>query len=140
MRNDGPFVTMLFIPGSASDKIRKIPELESDAVILDLEDAVAFTAKSAARESAADAVRRFGADHALYVRINPLESPHFVDDIAAVVGPGLSGINLPKVESPVDLLIADRLIRHHEARTGVAAGSIKLMATVETVATPVLAS
>ena len=133
MRNDGPFVTMLFIPGSASDKIRRIPELESDAVILDLEDAVAFTAKAAARESVADAVRRFGADHALYVRVNPVESPHFVDDLAAVVGPGPAGINLPKVDSPADLLIADRLITHYEAKAGVAAGSVKLMATIETV-------
>jgi len=125
--------TMLFVPGTAEDKFAKIPELYSRAFILDLEDAVPEGEKAASRLRVARLLSEMGGSHRLHVRVNPVDSGHFFDDIEKVVVPGLGGIDLPKATTPVDIVLADKLITHYESRVGLPAGSIELMATVETV-------
>nr|WP_308468383.1 aldolase/citrate lyase family protein [Glaciibacter superstes] len=95
---------LLFCPADRPDRFRKAFD-RADAVILDLEDAVAPAARPAARE----AVRNSGLDAArVIVRINPAESADFAEDLRAVAASGYTHVMLPKTASPADLLrIAD---------------------------------
>jgi len=75
----------LFLPASNPRAIAKARILNSDAVILDLEDAVAPDAKAMARDAAVAAVREGGFGHRLVVvRTNGFDSPHAADDLAAL--------------------------------------------------------
>ncbi|MFX8067374.1 aldolase/citrate lyase family protein, partial [Acinetobacter baumannii] len=69
----------------------------ADALILDLEDAVAASAKSAARHRVADFLAGDRAV-ALFVRVNPLDSGMIADDLAAILPARPDGIVLPKAE------------------------------------------
>ena len=123
---------MLFVPGSDENKLAKIPSLAARALLLDLEDGVAASAKAAARPLVAGALARFGAGRHLWARVNAADSRDLYDDLHAVVVPGLEGVNLPKVESARDVQIADWLIGELERRRGLPAGTVGLMATLET--------
>jgi citrate lyase subunit beta/citryl-CoA lyase len=96
--------SLLFMPGSRPDMVAKIPRFAPDAAVVDLEDAVPANGKAAARESAVAALRDkdFGRTIVL-VRVNPVGSEWFADDIAAVAGlPGI-GVVLPKFQRRADL-------------------------------------
>lgn len=123
---------MLFVPGSDERKLDKIPALPARAFLLDLEDGVAPSAKPAAREFIPAAVRRHGDGRHLWVRVNPVNSDDFYDDVHAVVVPGVEGINVPKVERARDLEVAAWLIAELERRRGLPPGRVRLMATLET--------
>lgn len=123
---------MLFVPGSDPRKLGKIPALSAEALLLDLEDGVAQSAKAQAREQVASALAEFGASKPLWVRVNAADSPELYDDLHAVVVPGSAGINLPKVESAEQLARVDWLIGELERRRGLEVGSLTLMATIET--------
>jgi citrate lyase subunit beta/citryl-CoA lyase len=89
--------SLLFVPGDRPDRMAKALAAGADAVILDLEDSVAASAKQEARR----AVAEFLGQHTtapLWVRINPLSSPEADKDIAAVSGNHPDGIVLPKAE------------------------------------------
>ena len=106
-----PRRSLLFMPGSNARALEKARTLAADGFILDLEDAVAPDAKSAARDQIAQAVaaRGFGKREVL-IRVNSLDSPWWLDDLnmAAKVRP--DGILVPKVSTVADLTaIADRL-------------------------------
>lgn len=76
----------LFAPGNHPRRVEKVFTAGADAVILDLEDAVAPTEKAAARPLVVAAMRRPRGPRG-YVRINGVESPYWQDDLDAVVGP-----------------------------------------------------
>src|SRR5689334_8219182 len=99
-----PRRSVLYMPGSNARAIEKARTLPADAIILDLEDAVAPDAKEAARQQVVEAVRAggFGRREVL-VRINGTESPWFADDLNAVTHAGPDGIVIPKVNSPDQL-------------------------------------
>ena len=87
-------------------KAAKAMTCGADAIILDLEDAVAPAAKTDAR-MITDAFLR---DHVgvaerprLWVRVNPIESPHYCDDLAVAIRAGADGIVLPKAEGAGDV-------------------------------------
>lgn len=124
---------MLFVPGSDDRKIGKIPELGADAVILDLEDSVATSAKADARRKVAARLRAPGGGPALWVRVNPADGAYFVDDVRDIAGPGLAGVLLPKARSAADVARLDDLLTAAEAgHPGVTPA--RVVATVETVA------
>jgi len=91
--------TALFVPASRPERIPKALAAGADAVIVDLEDAVEFSAKDTARAALAD----FCAgqpDAGLLVRVNDATTAWFADDLKACAGlPGVAGIVLPKAES-----------------------------------------
>jgi len=97
--------TYLFVPGNRPDRFGKALASGADAVVLDLEDAVAAEGKDAARE----AVRAWVADATpadrakVVVRTNDLGSPHAAADLAAVAEAGITVIMLPKTESADDV-------------------------------------
>ena len=97
--------TYLFVPGNRPDRFGKALTSGADAVVLDLEDAVAADAKDAARETVrAWAVDATPADRArVVVRTNDLVSPHAARDLAAVADAALTAVMLPKTESADDV-------------------------------------
>ena len=103
----------------------------ADALVIDLEDAVADREKDRAREDTA----AFLADHRdrwTMVRVSALEDPRSYDDIAAVVAAGAGGILVPKVESAADMAVADRVIAWQEQLCGLPPGSVTLTPVLET--------
>ena len=118
---------MLFVPGSDDRKIGKIPELDTDAVILDLEDSVAISAKADARRKVAACLRAADGGPALWVRVNPADGGNFADDVREIAGPGLAGVILPKAQSAADVVRLDELLT-------AGGSSARVVATIETVA------
>ena len=106
-----PRRSLLFMPGSNARALDKARALPVDGLILDLEDAVAPDAKAAARSQVAEAVaaRGFGRREVL-IRINSLDSPWWLDDLAMAAKARPDGILVPKISRVADMAaIADRL-------------------------------
>lgn len=126
-----PFRSMLFAPGDHERKVAKVFDAGADAVILDLEDAVADSQKAATRALVRDALQRprtcLG-----YVRVNGFKTEFCHGDIDAVVGPGLDGVVLPMAESPDQIKTVDWLLTQLERDRGLAPGAVDLIPLVET--------
>ena len=93
-----PIRSYLYVPGSDPRRIEKALASEADAVILDLEDAVAPNRKEEARTTVAE-VLRSEHEKPVFVRINAPDSVLAEEDVEAVAGPRLAGLRLPKTES-----------------------------------------
>lgn len=98
-------LTALFVPGDRPDRFDKAVRSGADAVIIDLEDAVAPDRKADARAAAVDFLSRYRtAAVPVQVRVNALETAECLADLAALAGlPGLAGVRLPKVQSPQEV-------------------------------------
>ena len=105
--------------------------LNVDAVILDLEDAVATAEKPAARSAVAAALA-LPRQSLLYVRVNAADTEFCYGDLVAIVRPGLDGIVLPKVESATALAAIDWLLAQLEREQDLAPGAIDLIPIIET--------
>ncbi len=123
--------TFLFAPGNHERKVAKALGLDADAVILDLEDAVAVAEKPATRELIVQALERPRSCRA-YVRVNGFDTPWCFADLQAVVRRGLNGILLPKVESAAELVAVDWVLGGLEKERELASGALDLIPIVET--------
>ncbi|WP_439103969.1 HpcH/HpaI aldolase/citrate lyase family protein [Celeribacter marinus] len=95
-----PYRSALYIPGSKERALEKAKGLACDAILFDLEDAVAPDEKANAREMLRDAIAAGGyGARAKIVRVNGFDTAWGRDDVAAFVGADIDGILLPKVES-----------------------------------------
>src|SRR3954468_18169434 len=123
--------SFLFAPGNHARRVEKALSLDADAVILDLEDAVAIAEKSATREAvvAASARDRRGL---LYVRVNAVDTEFCYGDLVAIVRQGLDGMILPKVESAAGLATIDWLLAQLERDRGLPRVGIDLIPIIET--------
>lgn len=92
--------SVLYLPASNARAIEKARTLNADAVILDLEDAVAPDAKAEARQAAVAALTTGGFGPRVGVRINGLDTPWGADDLAALSGLKPDFVVAPKIESP----------------------------------------
>jgi citrate lyase subunit beta/citryl-CoA lyase len=126
-----PLRTWLFAPGNHPRKVEKVFQTGADAVILDLEDAVAIAEKEATRAVVLEALK---ADHPClgFIRVNALDTDFALGDLEAVVQPQVDGIVLPKVESPGDLVKTDEIITRLEKERGLPEGGIDLLPIIET--------
>jgi len=122
--------SLLYVPAHVEKFVASAHTRGSDAIILDLEDAVPPAEKARARglvASAAERVGQGGAD--VLVRIN---GPGLADeDIDAAVGPSVAALYLPKVESADEVRRLSDRIAAAEARAGVPAGRTRLVALIE---------
>ncbi|SHI49460.1 HpcH/HpaI aldolase/citrate lyase family protein [Desulfofundulus thermosubterraneus] len=126
-----PLRSFLFAPASDLRKVDKALSLEADAVILDLEDAVAVSEKVRARSLVLDVLGR--ADRkSVYVRVNGVNTRWIVGDLMAVVGGRPAGIMLPKAEDAEEVRRVDWLIGQLEREYGLPAGEMELIPLVET--------
>ena len=99
-----PLRSMLYVPASNARALAKARDLPCDALILDLEDAVAPAAKQEARAALAAALAERGqAAQLRLVRINGLGTPWGAEDLAAQAGWECDGIVVPKVDEAADL-------------------------------------
>ena len=102
--------SLLFVPGDRPDRMAKALDSGADALVLDLEDAVAPAAKPEARRAVADFVAHQSGGPAIFVRINPLDSALIDDDLAALLGIAPDGFVLPKSEGGASVAeLAQRL-------------------------------
>lgn len=99
-----PFRSVLYIPGSNARALEKAQGLAADAIIFDLEDAVAPEEKPRARELLAEALRADYGPRARIVRINGLDTDWGREDASTFAGhPGVDAILVPKVSTAADL-------------------------------------
>ncbi len=118
----------LFVPGANARALEKARELPADALILDLEDAVAPQRKAGARAAVCQAIGSGAlAQRTVAVRVNGAGTSWHRDDLAAAVSAGPDAIVLPKVRSAHDVLECERVL----ATLGAAPG-IRLWAMLET--------
>ena len=89
--------SLLFVPGDRPDRMEKALKAGADALILDLEDAVAPAAKAEARKAVA-AFLEADRQARIWVRVNPLDSAENEKDLAAILQAHPDGIVLPKAE------------------------------------------
>ncbi|GAB3436550.1 CoA ester lyase [Actinophytocola sediminis] len=102
---------MLYMPGANERALEKARTLPADALILDLEDAVAPAAKPAARERvcAAVAAGDYG-DREVTIRVNGKGTPWHADDLAAVAAAGPDAVVVPKVDSAAEVHAIERAL------------------------------
>lgn len=128
-----PLRSLLFVPGNQPAKLEKARGLEPDVLVLDLEDSVPPAEKGKAAEVVRDLLPTMAMPgRKLFVRINPLSSGLAERELDAVVGPGLDGISLPKVNSPEDVAKAASLIGSCEKARGLPGRSVQLLPWIET--------
>lgn len=121
----------LFAPGDSERKMEKATASAADAVIFDLEDAVAEGEKSKAR-SMVSIFLTANAKHLqrLWVRINPIQGPYALADLAGVMPGRPGGIMLPKPRGRADAELLDHYLTALEAAAGIAVGTTKVMLLV----------
>ncbi|MDP6068492.1 MAG: CoA ester lyase [Alphaproteobacteria bacterium] len=118
----------LFVPGDSERKLEKARGNEADALILDLEDAVADDRQEIARDMV-QAYLKAEPDRArqqLWVRINPLDGDMALPDLAAVMPGAPDGIVLPKTYSAADVNALDHYLAALETREGLEQGATKI--------------
>lgn len=120
--------SLLFVPGDSERKFEKGASSGADALIFDLEDAVAPTMKDDARQLVSSLIEAGEErDWSFLVRMNPLSSGRALADLAAVVRPGLDGVVVPKVQAARDLIEISHYISALEVRADMEPGSVKLI-------------
>lgn len=124
----------LFVPGARPELFAKALAGDADALSLDLEDSVPESRKDEARANIAAFVQSTAAlasPKLVVVRVNALDTIHLQADLAAITRTGVALINLPKVESALDIQSAVAMLERAEAANGVG-NPIGLLANIET--------
>lgn len=126
----------LFVPGDSERKLVKAATCGADAVVVDLEDAVAPEAKATARMQAArwlSAHRQqvlSGQATSRWVRINPLDSNLWREDLAVVLAGRPDGLLVPKVRGPEQLRQLSAELYELEQRNGIMPNATRLIPMV----------
>lgn len=120
--------SLLFVPGDSERKFAKARTSGADGLILDLEDAVAparkAEARSMVRDLLGDATPR---DWGFWVRVNALDTGLTLDDLTAVVRPGLDGIMVPKANGAADIERIAHYLDALEAAAGITVGKVSIV-------------
>lgn len=124
--------SMLFVPGANAAMLSNAFIYPADALMFDLEDAVAVREKDAARHLVYHALQ-----HPLYrdfetiVRVNALDSQWGIDDLEAVVRAGVDIVRLPKTDTADDVIAMEKEIARIERDCGRKPGSTGMLAAIE---------
>jgi citrate lyase subunit beta / citryl-CoA lyase len=111
-----PRRSVLYMPGSNARALEKAKSIAADALILDLEDAVAPEAKETARKQVCDVVRSGGYGHReLVIRINALDTPWGQADMDAAAAAAPDAILLPKPGTGADIVRATEAVARARA-------------------------
>lgn len=121
----------LFAPGDSEKKMTKAIGSAADMVIFDLEDAVAPDHKPTARQMVHDMLAaQDGGLNRIWVRVNPLDGPHTLNDLVAVMPARPGGIMLPKIYGRADLELLDHYLTALESAYGIEQGTTPVIALV----------
>lgn len=124
----------LFVPGTRPELFSKAMAGDADAISIDLEDAVLEARKAEARQLVGDWLRgqpQGASCKTVIVRINAMDTPHFEEDVCAMVQPGVHVLNLPKPHSVDAVRAACAAIARAEQRNGVST-PVRLLLNIET--------
>jgi len=130
----------MFVPGDRQKMIDKALGLPVDAILLDIEDGVAPAAKETARKQIAESLDRIAAQikenpsyrtPVRYVRINAVGHERMNADVEYVIRPALEGLAVPKVETPEQVKVVEKILDEREPRMGMARGSVRLLLALE---------
>ncbi|WP_439397568.1 HpcH/HpaI aldolase/citrate lyase family protein [Bradyrhizobium sp. PMVTL-01] len=125
--------SMLYVPGSKLEWMLKAPKYGSDALMFDLEDAVAVGEKPAARKAIATAINELRTNRiGRFVRLNAWRTGCVLEDLNAVVVDGLDGVALAKTEEPEDISALDLVLGELERSRGLPLGKIEILPHAET--------
>ena len=130
----------MFVPGDRQKMIDKALALPVDAILLDIEDGVAPAAKETARKQIAESLDRIAAQKkenpsyrtpARYVRINAVGHERMNADVEYVIRPALEGLAVPKVETPDQVNVVEKILDEREPKMGMVRGSVRLLLALE---------
>ena len=130
MKSFGPMRTALFVPGSRPDRVDKAAKSGADAIIIDLEDAVALSEKAIARPKVREKILEH-VNKEIIVRVNGLDSGFIQEDLEAVIVEGLGCIIVPKVEDKEHVREIHRLLLAVEKEKGMEPGAIAIIPLIE---------
>ena len=123
--------SFLYVPANREKFLEKAIGLPSDAFIFDLEDSVPPAEKANARAGVREYTPKIAGGR-VWVRVNGLDTGFADDDLDAVVGvAGLAGFFLPKVETTDEVRRWDAMVAALEDERGMAAGTLKLVISIE---------
>ena len=137
-RDARPLRTLLFVPGDQAQQVRDAAKHGADAVMIDLEEP-RTPFPEAERTRARGIVREFLSELEVdargplyFARVEPVMSGHILRDLEAVMHPGLSGILLPKITAPSEVVAADAMLTCMEVEHDLARGSKIIYPILET--------
>ncbi len=125
--------SLMYVPGNKFDWMLKSPKYGADALVFDLEDSVPDDQKATSRETVRKAVNDLyqTTRTRLFVRINGVSTGLADKDVEAIVGPGLFGIQAPKIEGPEAVRHLDALLAKFETKAKLPVGQIFIMPLIE---------
>jgi len=123
----------LFVPGNNYRAILKTQNLNFDAAIFDLEDAVPVDDKETARIFVRDAITKleFSDGRLKFIRVNGWDTGFTYDDLNETVFEGLDGVMFPKSESAGDITKLEKLLSEFEELRGISGGRLKIIPLIE---------
>lgn len=128
-----PMRSMLYIPANSPGMLQHAPIFGCDSILIDLEDAIAYSEKDSARVMASWFLREFDFKNLFVtVRLNGTDTDFFEQDVAEIIPCRPHAVRLPKCNSADDVLMADEKIGETEERCGIPRGSVELHAMLET--------
>ncbi len=124
--------TMLFCPATNPKLYLNAPFLGADSIIFDLEDAIRYADKDAARDLLCEALKSVDfRDTTICVRVNALSTEFGEDDVRAIVPAGCRYIRLTTCESKEDVQKLDGILTELEEKYGIEKGSVKIQCSIE---------
>jgi citrate lyase subunit beta / citryl-CoA lyase len=123
--------SLLFVPADSPKKLDKAMTSGADALIIDLEDSVAFDGKAKARESAAAFLKSAMPEARrpyIMVRVNALQTGLTDADLDAIAPAKPDAVMLPKAEGGASIMHADAKLSVREAINGLPDGHIRIFA------------
>jgi citrate lyase subunit beta / citryl-CoA lyase len=125
--------SLLFVPGNRPDRIQKAWVCAADAIIVDLEDGVPELQKPEARRQVRHVFNRTPEiGPLLLLRINPVSTPYWKEDLDVVLSPEVRGIVVPKWHSQDEIREIESFLKTQESRRGIEPGATGLFLLVET--------
>ena len=130
--NERVLRSLLFAPGNHPRKLEKVGTFGSDAIVLDLEDAVADAEKEAARSMVREALPTYGEDTIVIVRVNGRDTGRMEEDLRAVACAELDCVMVPKIEHLDTVPWVDAVLSTLERERDLEEGRIRVLGLIET--------
>ena len=125
--------SLLYVPGNMPSMLQNIPIFESDGVMIDLEDAVPYSEKDAARVLVRNFLQNYQQHNKeIFVRINGLKTKWWEEDLKTVLPALPDGIRLPEADSPEIVENLDTVLTEFEEDLGLPIGHFKILPSIET--------
>jgi citrate lyase subunit beta/citryl-CoA lyase len=124
--------SLMFVPGNRKDMLEKSLAFDADIIVPDMQDSVPLSEKQSARDVIHDMLPVLAdANKKIIVRVNSMDTGFLEDDIKAVIGPYIFGLNIVNINTPEDVIIVEKLVVEAEKKQDLEQGSIKFIIYLE---------